>query len=197
MIAFHLIDDLGVYFATVEIDPDEKLPGRGTTSAPPDIPDGQFAVWNGTWSIVEERPVSPYDLEGAKAAKKLLIEDRLNVSLTGGFTVPATVSSGLGGKVLQTRNIEDRTNWLTSQATYSSMVAAGQGGAMGAMFRTEDNATVSVTVSEGLAVLLAMAAWGAALMAASWELKDAVTAAETAEDLDAVDIESGYGPAAG
>lgn len=98
----------------------------------------------------------------------------------------------MAGEVLQTRDLTDRTNWLISQASYSAAVAAGQGAVEGAEFRTADNSTYTLSYSDGLAVLLAMAAWGAAAMSNSWPLKDAVNAAEDQTALDAVDIETGW-----
>lgn len=124
-----------------------------------------------------------------KAQMTAAINAQRDQILTGGYTVP---SGTLEGKVLQTRNLEDRTNWLTSQAAYSAAVAAGQGSVEGAEFRTEDNQTITLTFSEGLSVLLAMAAWGASVMKCSWDLKDAVAAAEDHEDLDAIDIEADW-----
>lgn len=124
-----------------------------------------------------------------KAQMTAAINAKRDQILTGGYTV---TSGTLEGKVLQTRNLEDRTNWLTSQAAYSAAVAAGQGSVEGAEFRTEDNQTITLTFSEGLSVLLAMAAWGASVMKRSWDLKDAVAAAEAHEDLDAIDIEADW-----
>jgi hypothetical protein len=127
--------------------------------------------------------------EDRKSAKLAAVNAKLNEVLTGGFTVP---SGDMAGKVLQTRNLEDRTNWLISQASYSAAVAAGQGAVEGAEFRTADNSTFVLSYSDGLAVLLGMAAWGAACMSNSWALKDAATAAEDETALDAVDVESGW-----
>jgi hypothetical protein len=128
-------------------------------------------------------------LEDLRATKITAINAKLNEVLTGGFTVS---SGDMAGKVLQTRNLEDRTNWLISQASYSAAVAAGQGAVEGAEFRTADNSTFVLSYSDGLAVLLGMAAWGAACMSNSWALKDAATAAEDETALDAVDVESGW-----
>lgn len=141
----------------------------------------------GVWTQVhalEDRP-----LEDMKDAKKAAINVKLDAVLTGGFTVP---SGTMAGKVLQTRNLEDRTNWLISQASYSAAVAGGMGAVEGAQFRTADNSTFTVAFAEGLNVLLAMTAWGAAAMNNSWTLKDAVAAAEDLAALDAVDIEAGW-----
>jgi len=90
------------------------------------------------------------------------------------------------GQRLQTRDLEDRTNWLTSQASYAAAVSAGFGDVADATFRTADNATVTVTYAEGLDVLLGMAAWGRAIFERSWTLKDALAAGEP------IDITTGW-----
>lgn len=128
-------------------------------------------------------------LSDLKAAKRDAINAKLDAILTGGYSVEAGT---MAGKMLQTRNLEDRTNWLVSQASYSAAVAAGHGAVEGAQFRTADNSTFTVSFSEGLGVLLAMVAWGAAAMNNSWTLKDAVAAAEDQAALDAIDVDAGW-----
>ncbi len=108
-----------------------------------------------------------------------------------GFPVSGT-GTALDGHTLQTRDAEDRTNWLTSQAAYAAAVAAGHAGAPGAVFRTASNQTIGLTFGQGLAILLGMAAWGKAVMGRSWELKDAVAAAADDAALDAIDLEAGW-----
>ncbi|VXC63794.1 DUF4376 domain-containing protein [Sphingomonas sp. AX6] len=90
------------------------------------------------------------------------------------------------GERLQVRGNEDRTNWLTSQASYSAAVAGGHGDVIGATFRTMGNATITVSYAEGLHILLGMAAWGQTIMARSWALKDAIEAGEP------IDIDAGW-----
>lgn len=128
-------------------------------------------------------------LEQARNNKLAAVSAKLNAVLSGGFTVP---TGAMAGKVLQTRNLEDRTNWLISQASYSAAVACGQGAVEGAKFRTEDNETFTVTFAEGLNVLVAMAEWGASCMRPSWTLKDAIAAASDITALDAIDIDTGW-----
>lgn len=131
----------------------------------------------------------PPTLEERKLQMTAVINAKRDQILTSGYSVP---SGPLEGKVLQTRDLEDRTNWLISQGSYAAAVAAGQGNVAGAKFRTQSNETITLTFEEGLAVLLEMAAWGAAVMERSWDLKDVVAAAEDHDDLDAIDIEAGW-----
>ncbi|MCO5164651.1 MAG: hypothetical protein M9939_26535 [Mesorhizobium sp.] len=146
-------------------------------------------MWFGPGDKPTEQDLDALDFEMAKDAKIVAINARLNDVLTGGYTVE---TGTMAGKVLQTRNLEDRTNWLISQASYSAAVAMGHGAVEGATFRTADNSTFTVTFAEGLSILLAMAAWGAAAMNHSWALKDAAAAAEDQTALDALDIETGW-----
>src|SRR5687768_5452844 len=127
-----------------------------------------------------------------KSAKADAVSAKRDVVLCSGFTVPEEVSVALGGRVLQTRDQTDRTAWLTSQAAYQAAVAGGQGSTEGAKFRPLDNITTTLSYSEGLNVLLAMAAWGKAVYGRSWELKDAIAAAADSAALNAIDIESGW-----
>ncbi len=143
-------------------------------------------LWRQVWTVRER---SAEELADAKVAARAAVSAKLAEQFAGGFTPSA---GALAGKTLQTRDIEDRTNWLTSQAAYSAAVAAGQGAVEGAVFRTADNETVTTSYADGLAVLLAMAAWGKALMGHSWALKDQIAAAATFADLETIDIETGW-----
>lgn len=159
---------------------------------------GGLLAYDGDWSILDDDAYAEQidTLRGAPFAERKqaaldAVLARRDALLAGGFTVPAEVSADLGGRVLQTRNIDDRTAWLTSQAAYSAAVVAGQGAVANAIFRPEDNITTTVSYAEGLNVLLAMAAWGASIYAHSWDLKDAIDAADHVA-FEAIDIENGW-----
>lgn len=143
-----------------------------------------------TGEITESALPEP-TLAELKVAKLASIDQHRDSSFEGGFTVSGT-GTALDGKVLQVRGLDDRTNWLTSQAAYAAAIAGGFGAAMGATFRTADNATITVTFSQGHGILLAMADWGKTVMNNSWTLKDACAAATTQAELDAIDIETGW-----
>lgn len=128
-------------------------------------------------------------LDEAKALARSAIDRRRDEVFAFGFT-PST--GALAGKTLQTRNVEDRTNWLTSQAAYSAAVAGGFGSVVDATFRTANNETIACTYAQGLQTLLAMADWGKSVMGASWALKDAVEAAADLTALSSIDMEAGW-----
>lgn len=155
-------------------------------------PDGVEQVsgqWRTKWKLAPD--TEPEDwLDRRKAARKAAVSEILNARLSGGYT--HDFGGDIGPKVLQTRNIEDRTNWLTSQASYSAAVAMGAGAVVGAKFRTEDNVNVELSYAAGLQVLLAMASWGADQYGYSWALKDQILAAADEAVLDAINIAAGW-----
>ena len=113
-----------------------------------------------------------------------LVEARAAACFARGYS-PAV--GPLAGHTLQVRDAEDRTNWLTSQAAYQAAVMAGHGDVVNASFRTAANATITLTYAEGLSVLVeGMATWGQAILARSWELKDAVADAPDTAALAAI-----------
>lgn len=130
-----------------------------------------------------------YD-DGTVEEQKVQMKQAVMMLLQEKFNEGYSPSTGpLAGHTLQCRDTEDRTNWLTSQTSYMAAVQMGYGAVLGASFRTMSNATVTVTFQEGLDVLTnGMAVWGKNLMARSWALKDEINAAETFEELNAIDI---------
>lgn len=144
-------------------------------------------VWRWKWIV---RPRTADELDHAKAERRAEVDAKRDAVMAVGF-VPA--NGPVAGHRLQTRDLDDRTNWLASQAAYSAAVAGGHGAVMGAKFRTAGNQTIDASYADGLATLLEMAAWGAAVMDRSWVLKDIeIGGAETFEALAAVDIEAGW-----
>lgn len=147
-------------------------------------------IWHGPGEKPTEQELSALDFDVAKDAKRETVNHRLTGILAGGYS--HDFGSPHGIKSLQTRNADDRINWMTSQAAYSAAVMQGFGAVLGANFRTEDNTDIVLSYADGLGVLLAMAAWGASVYAASWALKNAIDAAEDETALDAIDIEAGW-----
>ncbi|WP_374274421.1 hypothetical protein [Brevundimonas sp.] len=137
-----------------------------------------------------EVPAHVPSLDELRVARNAEVTAKREAVFQAGYT-PAT--GGLAGHTLQVRNIEDRANWLTSQASYSAAVAAGLGSQPGAVFRTATNETIILTYAEGLAVIVqGMAAWGQSIMARSWALKDEIDAAGDAATLALIDIDEGW-----
>jgi hypothetical protein len=160
----------------------------GWIEAPP-RPDVDSATATVTWVAGKwvvtpitpaERPDRAAELRAARLAA---VEAWLQRALLAGYapTLPA-----FAGQRLQMRDADDKANWLTSLISYSAAVAEGHGDVIDASFRTAANATITVSYLEGRDILLAMAAWGRALLAHSWTLKDRIA---TGTD---VEIEDGW-----
>ena len=144
-----------------------------------DLPDGIV--------VIEPAPPTLADL---KAAKARAVTAKREAVFAAGYT-PAT--GPLAGHTLQCRDVQDRTNWLTSAVGYSAAVQAGAGNVAGATFRTQDNETVTITYAEAATVLLqGMQIWGADIMQRSWELKDEIDAAEDQAELVAINVNTGW-----
>lgn len=159
---------------------------NGAPVAFPDRPSADH-IWdwdNGAW-------IDPRTLDDLKLLKARSIDTRRDGAFMGGFS-PTISTLAVNNQVLQVRGLDDRTNWLTSQAAYAAAIAAGQGALEEAEFRTLSNNTYTLTYAEGFAVLMEMAAWGKAIMRNSWDLKDAVAFASDQTELDAIDIEAGW-----
>lgn len=137
--------------------------------------------------------------DGSYGKRSLVVEKMKKASLVDASAaaifragyVPA--DGPMAGHTLQVRDNEDRTNWLTSQASYMAAVAAGMGDTPGAVFRTANNETVTLTFAEGAEVLVSgMAVWGKGIMGNAWNLKDQISAATAFDDLEAIDITVGW-----
>ena len=157
---------------------------------PVPVPAGQHATSSGfarvDGSVVQVHQLEPIALADLKAQRVKEVEALLQAAFLEGYT---PTEGPLAGHTLQVRDAEDRTNWLTSQASYSAAVAGGFGDVVDADFRTAANDTVTVSYASGLNVLLGMAAWGRGLMGKSWALKDWIgDPARTRAEIEAMDV---------
>ena len=126
--------------------------------------------------------------EEAREAKRAAIDAARDAHRAKGYS-PTT--GPMAGHTLQARQ-EDQNNWNTSFGVYTVAVSRGAGAVSAANFRTAANQNVTLTYEEGLGVLVDMAAWGGAVFANSWALKNAVAAATTQAQLDAIDPNTGW-----
>ena len=141
-------------------------------------------------TLAEMVEPEPDPLADAKAALNATVTAKREAVFAAGFSPP---SGPLAGHTLQCRDVQDRTNWLTSAVGYSAAVQAGHGAVAGATFRTANNETVVVTFAQAVSILLSgMQMWGQAIMQRSWDLKDQIEAAEDEAAVQAIDIETGW-----
>ncbi len=152
--------------------------------------------WGGSdWELVEVAPeVLIIRQNIANQSRLVTFNNQVNARLQQAFLVGFPPSlPAFTGKRLQVRDVEDRTNWLTSKSAYMDAIQAGHGAVVGASFRTMDNVTVTVSFTDGYSVLVEMAQWGRSIMANSWALKDAYRAAlEAGESTDGINIDAGW-----
>lgn len=95
-------------------------------------------------------------------------------------------------------NTNDARNWMILQRRADKAMAAGLGAVTCPMdVRVESNAEYSLTFQAISDMLEAMENWGIFLMGVSWTYKNAIDAAEAAEDratLEAMDFAVGWAP---
>lgn len=138
------------------------------------------------WDGDEFAPPTP-SLSEAKAAKKAAAEAEYETRRAAGYPVPDT------DETLQLRTELDRTNWLALKDACNDAIMAGAGSEPCALpIRTTSNASLAMTWAEAADLMRGLRAWGAAMMAQLWALKDAIEAAEDQTALDAIDVASGW-----
>lgn len=174
------LSEFGVSIVRSSLPPETSINEVAYNTEEIEIINGEFYE---KWAIREK---TEEEFNTDKESLKLAVEASLANAFANGFTVPFGT---LQGQVLQTRNLEDRTNWLTSQAAYSAAIMGGQGAVEGAAFRTVSNETFTVTYQEGFNILLVMADWGKTIMGISWNLKDQIKNASNYDELLAIDLE--------
>ncbi len=141
---------------------------------------------NDRWSVADDDS----HIDGLKDARKQAVNAVKDAKFAAGYSHDFGGATGV--KTLDTRGVDDRTNWLTAQALYGAQIAAGNGDVAGATIRTADNTDITLTFTNALNVVLALGANGAAIMQRSWALKNAIDAASTVAEVAAIDIESGW-----
>lgn len=156
-------------------------------------PSSILAVWSredlATIGIEWIEPDVP-TLEVLRSRANAAVNAKREAIFSGGYPVAA---GPLAGQHLQMRGADDKGNWLIAEKNARAAIAAGAGDAPLVNIRTMENNTVTVTPNETVAVLSALEAWGVAVMARSWALKDQNDAAEDEAGLTTeADLETGW-----
>ncbi|WP_110709209.1 DUF4376 domain-containing protein [Salinicola sp. CR57] len=127
---------------------------------------------------------SPAEPIGSVAARqRALIESALSATLAAGM--PYTLPDGTDD-VIQTRPDEDEANLLGLAIEARDLRAAGETGAVMSL-RARSNTVYALTPEQMIALTDAAKAFKQRLLAKSWELKDAVSAAMEAGDREAIE----------
>jgi len=97
-------------------------------------------------------------------------------------------------ETLQVATETDRSNWLIFKGALDDAVTAGMpmDGPSPLPIRCTSNNTYDLPLQAAIQVISDMRAWGFAALANSWRLKDAINAALTGEELNAVDVSEGW-----
>lgn len=152
-------------------------------------PEGIAPGWsfNGE-AFAEPLPLAP-DLASLKAARIGSVNAERDRMIADGYRHNFGGSAGI--RTLDQRNEADAINWLGLKGIADAMVAADQGaGLLPIRDASDDTFTASASVVG--AALIGMAQWRGAVMGRSWQLKDAIDAAEDQPALDAIDTGSGW-----
>lgn len=140
---------------------------------------------DGVWRV---RAVGD-DLADARAAKAAAVNAARDVLISAGYQHNFGGSAGI--RTLDQRSEGDAINWLGLYNLAAAAVAGGQGSTLMAV-RDAGNQTFQASAATIASAMTAMALWRAGILAHSWDLKGEVAAAADAEDLDAIDIETGW-----
>lgn len=152
---------------------------------PPEKRDGG---WYYTWEIVEldEEEIAALTLS-TKEQKKQQIESKRDTILKAGFHFTHEEKD----LSLQTRDDEDRINWLGVLNASSAMIMAGAGDSP-TKIRTAENEIITLTYSQAQLLMLQTLNYQSSVYESAWHHKDALDLLTTLEEVTAYDVESGW-----
>lgn len=144
--------------------------------------DAPLVLEEGTWRVVTA-------LEIAKATKTAAVNALRDEILTGGYQ--HNFGGSAGYRRLDNRNPSDRDNWQDLMRRVERMIAADEGAELVGV-RDAGNETFTASAETVRTALIAMEDWGMAVLAHSWGLKDAIEAAASQAQLNAIDVSSDW-----
>ena len=116
-----------------------------------------------------------------KATKKATADAMCEAKMSAGYD--HDFGGAYGVKTLQTRE-SDQPYWLALATTAMLIPQEASAGAI----RTEDNVNVPVTAAQALAAMMGMQAYLSEILGSLWTIKDAIAAATTEAELNAIDL---------
>lgn len=128
-------------------------------------------------------------LEDRRARKLAAINAKRDALIGAGYR--HNFGASAGWRTLDQRHVGDETAWLSVKLRASDLIAAGDGSQIIRM-RDAANQCFLTSAETADAAMSAMGVWRADISGHSWDLKDAVEAAEDAAAIDAIDIEAGW-----
>jgi hypothetical protein len=133
-------------------------------------------------------PVEVFDIPALKAEKLGQLKLEYARIFDGGY--PFEIEGK--AEVLQMRQA-DLINWLVFKDSCDDMIAAGAGDVPAPLrIRCSSNNAYIVTANRGRQIIQGMRAYGAGLLSILWAKKDAISAATSVAELEAVSITDGW-----
>ena len=191
--------DHGFLGETAEIAPGQPAPAGWTFTAPPKIPRGKAAKWDGEhgsgWTLVpsSEEKAAQSAREALLQAQQLrarlaAIDAERDTRIARGK--PHTFPDGTTGTV-QLRHERDSVNINAVATAGTALVAAGSTDTVS--FRDAEDVTHTLAGTEAVQFGLAVMQWVSAHYAAAWTHKDAIKALQAAgEDITGYDLSQGW-----
>lgn len=175
------------------LDGEALQPGQSFTIGEVQYPPNALELWSRAdleaIGLVWVEPLGP-TLVALRAAANAAVNAKREAVFAGGYLVDGGPLDGLR---LQLRNADDKANWLIVEKNALAAITGGAGDVPMVPIRTLENQTVTLTPNQAVAVMAGLEAWGRAVMARSWVLKDQNDQAMSAEALVAAeDVESGW-----
>lgn len=190
--------DHGFLGETAEIEPGQPAPASWTFTAPPKIPRGKAAKWDGEWMLVDESVYK--DVMAVIQAKALqsraeLLNQAIDTERTARIAagMPYAFPDGTGGTV-QLRHERDILN-VNAVGTAAMMMTSAGDAETKMEFRDQEDVTHQMTAPEMLAMAQDVMGWISAHYTAAWTHKDAIKELVEAADGEGVasyDITQGW-----
>ncbi|OON62277.1 hypothetical protein B0920_02020 [Massilia sp. KIM] len=175
MLTIYLLNEQGILIGREDRDPLERMPERFTLTAPPDLENGQYAHWSGSvWSVLDEVPAPNLDL--LKAAKNEEINSwRAAANLS---TFPHA------GKLIACDTLS-RSD-IDGVANHIALFGAFPDGFPGAWKATDNTFIPLADIQAFRAMYASMTTQGTRNFVRAQELKSALAAARTVEQIAAI-----------
>lgn len=180
-----VLDILGVDYVKPVAKPEITATQRLVEGQPEQREDG---AWYQTWVVVDfnEEEIATLTLS-VKQQKKQQIDAKRDTLLKGGYHFTHEGQE----LTLQTRDDEDRINWLGILNAATAMIMAGAGDSL-TKIRTAENVTITITFSQAQLLMLQTLNYQSSLYGSAWDHKDALELLTALEEVTAYDVESGW-----
>lgn len=138
------------------------------------------------WDAAKQERVAVVEtLDALKAAASSTVNATRDALIAGGYHHP--FGGTIGTRILDQRDARDETAWLVVDRRASQLPADTP-----FPLRDARNDTFVTTAGGAVNAMGAMADWRLAVSLHSWQLKDAVEAAQSVKDLNKIDLSAGW-----